>query len=380
MNTNRINDLLTKYIDGSINEDEKRELMALYQSIGEMNAEYPDDREIVSERMLLRLNKENHDKEGKLKFLNPWRVVAAAVVVVITSLYLFNRPWVNPKVIAQKAPKQQLIIPGTNAAVLTLGNGKKITLNGGDKGRLAKQGNTVITRNAAGQISYQIVDNDDRLNDGQVVYNTITTPKGGQFKVMLPDGSNVWLNASSSLTYPIVFRGAERHVKLQGEAYFEIFKNKQVPFTVATQDVNIKVLGTHFNVMAYDNEPSVNTTLLEGSVSLNSKNDHAIIVPGQRAVMHKSNNRITLQTVNVEDDIDWKNGYFSFKKQNIQTVMNKIARWYNVDIEYRGNIADKTLWGTVSRTSNISELITYLELTGIAKFQIDGRRIIVICK
>jgi len=376
----QINNLLAKYIDGSISDDEKRELFALYKSIGATKAEYPDDRKIVSERILLRLNKEIRYKKRKVKFLKPWRMVAVAVVLVITSLYFFNRPLVNPKIVVQNALKKQSILPGTNMAVLTLGNGKKIVLNGANNGSLATQGNTVITNNAAGQISYQKIHNNVRLNDEQIVYNTVTTPKGGQFKVVLPDGSNIWLNASSSLTYPIVFSGHERHVELHGEAYFEIFKNKNAPFTVTAEDINIKVLGTHFNVMAYENEPAINTTLLEGSVSLNSKNNHAIIVPGQRAVMYKLTDKITIQAVNVEDDIAWKDGYFSFKKENIQTVMNKIARWYNVDIEYRGNIANKTLWGTVSRTSNISELLNYLELTGIAKFQIVGRRIIVTCK
>nr|WP_256484218.1 FecR family protein [Mucilaginibacter flavidus] len=279
---------------------------------------------------------------------------------------------------AKQLPGEQAILPGTNVAVLTLGNGKSILLNGGNIGKLAVQGGTTITKNAAGQISYQAAVIDQ--NNNETVFNTITTPMGGQFRVTLPDGSNVWLNAASSLTYPSRFKGNERHVELHGEAYFEIFKDKNSPFTVTAEDANIKVLGTHFNVMAYKNEPSINTTLLEGSVSLSSKNAHALLVPGQQGAVDNKAPNITLQEVNVEDAVAWKNGYFSFRKQNLPAAMNKIARWYNVEVEYSGNVNNKFLGGTVSRSENIQELLNYLELTGIAKFKIDGRRIKVICK
>ncbi len=380
MDKQRINYLLQKYLDRSINDTEKQELFNLYRKIGSQYAEYPDDRESVSERILLRLTEEIKHEEKRVSFFKSWKMIAAAVILVATSIYLVNRPWGSPKEIVQKNPKKQIILPGANVATLTLGNGKKILLNSANQGKIAVQGNTVITKNASGQISYQVANDNPPANDQQIVYNTITTPKGGQFKITLLDGSNVWLNAASSLTYPSTFKGNERHVELHGEAYFEIFKNKNLPFTVTAENINIKVLGTHFNVMAYENEPSVNTTLLEGSVSLTSKNITTTMVPGQQAIGAKNRNEITLHFVNVEDAVAWKNGYFSFRKENIQTVMNKIARWYNVDIEYRGNISDKIMGGTVSRAENIAELLNYLELTGIAKFQIEGRRIIVICK
>ena len=153
-----------------------------------------------------------------------------------------------------------------------------------------------------------------------------------------------------------------------------------MPFTVTAYNTNIRVLGTHFNVMAYENEPSVKTTLLEGSVALKVKNTSATIVPGQQAIANRLGNDMKICAVDVEDVVAWKNGYFSFTKEELQTSMNKVARWYNVDVEYKGNISNKKLWGTVSRTANISELLDYLELTGIAKFQIVGRRVIVICK
>jgi ferric-dicitrate binding protein FerR (iron transport regulator) len=291
---------------------------------------------------------------------------------------MVSRPIVNPQIATLHPTPKQVILPGTNVATLTLGNGKQILLNSANKGTLAVQGNTVITKNAAGQISYKVTGT-GHTNE-KIAYNTVTTPLGGQYRITLPDGSNVWLNAGSSLKYPSRFVGNERHVELHGEAYFEIFKNKNAPFTVAAENVNIKVLGTHFNVMAYENEPAVNTTLLEGSVALNSKSAHAMLIPGQQAVADKTADNIILRKVNVEDAVAWKNGYFSFRKENIKTAMNKIARWYNVDVEYSGNVNNKILGGTVSRAENINELLNYVELTGIAKFKIEGRRIKVICK
>ena len=379
MDNQRINDLLQKYIEGSITADEKQELTVLYRSISAQSAVYPDNSESTRERILLRVNTEVQRNKNSRKFLKAWHIAAAAIVVLTTVLYINNRPAVKPKIIAQHTEKRQTILPGTDVAVLTLGNGKKILLSGANKGMLAKQGNAIITKNATGQISYNAAGSPAAI-DSQTVYNTITTPKGGQFQVMLPDGSKVWLNAASSLTYPSVFKGVERHVELHGEAYFEIFKNKNMPFTVTAYNTNIRVLGTHFNVMAYENEPSVKTTLLEGSVALKVKNTSATIVPGQQAIANRLGNDMKICAVDVEDVVAWKNGYFSFTKEELQTSMNKVARWYNVDVEYKGNISNKKLWGTVSRTANISELLDYLELTGIAKFQIVGRRVIVICK
>jgi transmembrane sensor len=376
----RINYLLQKYIAGTIDESETQELLDLYNGISSRRAVYPDERERVSERMLRRLNKEIHQEKRNTVFTKFWRIAAAVTAVfVCAGIYIATRPDLNNRPLVKSPVVKQQIVPGTYAAVLTLGNGKQIFLNSSIKGTLAVQGNTIITKNTAGQISYRTADHSG-MPDMAVSYNTIATPAGGQFRVTLPDGSNVWLNAASSLKYPSRFEGAERHVELHGEAYFEIYKNKNAPFTVTADHVNIEVLGTHFNVMAYNNEPSVNTTLLEGSVSLSSDRTQKILVPGQQAAADRASDNITLNTVNVEDAVAWKNGYFSFNKMNIKTAMNKIARWYNVDIEYSGNVNNKILGGTVSRAGNITELLNYLELTGIAKFKIEGRRIKVICK
>lgn len=378
MNQPRINFLLQKYLAGAISDLEKEELLGLYNAISSRDAEYPDDMEDVQVRMLSRLNDEFKTKKRSV-FGKGWKLIAATVTMALLSagIYIVSKPDLKQK-LAQRKFDKPIILPGTNIATLTLGNGKQILLNGSNKGTLAVQGNAVITKNAAGQISYKVTGT-SHANE-EIAYNTVTTPLGGQFRITLPDGSNVWLNAGSSIKYPSRFVGNERHVELHGEAYFEIFKNKNAPFTVAAENVNIKVLGTHFNVMAYENEPSVNTTLLEGSVALNSKSAHAMLIPGQQAVADKTADNIIVRKVNIEDAVAWKNGYFSFRKENIKTAMNKIARWYNVDVEYSGNVNNKILGGTVSRAENINELLNYVELTGIAKFKIEGRRIKVICK
>lgn len=378
MRKQKINRLLQKYLAGTIVESEKQELLDLYQFISSKSATYPDEQERTRERILLRLKNEIQHKDKKPSFAG-MRWIAASVAVIATGLtiFIFTKPISIDQKVAKQRSFKQAIVPGKYAAVLTLGNGEKIDLDSSTTGKLAVQGRTIITKSAAGRIVYQ---NGTGDTGKPITYNTITTPAGGQFMVTLPDGSGVWLNATSSLKYPSRFEGKERHVELHGEAYFEVFKNKNSPFTVTAENTNIKVLGTHFNVMAYRNEPAVAATLLEGSIFFSAKNAHALLVPGQQATADFNSENIVLREVNVEDAVAWKNGYFSFRKQNIRTVMNKIARWYNVDVEYSGNVNNKFLGGTVSRSENITELLNYIELTGIAKFKIEGRRIIVICK
>ncbi|PUZ26744.1 FecR family protein [Chitinophaga costaii] len=384
MSGKKINKLLRKYIDGTISNREKQELIDLYHKVSNENAPYPDDPDLVRDRMFLRLKHEFQPVKRFWNFIKLPAIAAAAIIFIASAgIYLYSRPDIKTQLENQQVAKnldaEQVILPGKNAAILTLANGERIVLDTVGKGILAVQGNAVITKNNAGEISYQKTAREDN-NDTPPAYNTITTPPGGQFTVNLPDGSKVWLNAASSLKYPSSFKGAERHVELTGEAYFEILKNAKTPFTVTAENTSIQVLGTRFNIMAYNDEPSVQTTLLEGAVSLIANKTHKILTPGQQAIASKTSNDISFQTVNMEDAIAWKNGYFSFRKENIRTAMNKVARWYNVEVAYRGNLNDKVLGGSISRTENIANLLDYLALTGIASFKIEGRKIIVTCK
>jgi len=373
----KFNDLLSRYLNDTITPEEKQELMELYRSIGFNNSEYPDNRNSVRKRILKRLKEEiKPPKTGPLS-IEAWRLIAASVAIFMISALIFQRLSAPPGRVAANIHTQMPIVPGANTATLTLGSGKKITLNTAKSGMIAVIGRTAIVKNAGGQITYDVAADD---KTSPVEYNTVSTPRGGQFKVSLPDGTNVWLNAASSLTYPSAFRGNDREVSLTGEAYFEVAKNIHQPFIVTANYTQVRVLGTHFNVMAYKDEARVATTLLEGSVILRSGNADRKLVPGQQGLAGQVGEKIDIQQVDTNYVIAWKNGYFSFKNEGIKTVMNKIGRWYNVDIEYKGTPTDDVMGGSVSRTANIKELLGYLELTDLAKFKIEGRKIVVICK
>ncbi|HWW40381.1 FecR family protein, partial [Pedobacter sp.] len=198
-----------------------------------------------------------------------------------------------------------------------------------------------------------------------------------QYQLKLPDGTLVWLNSASSLRFPTQFAGKERSVELDGEAYFEVAKNKEMPFKVHVRAMEVRVLGTHFNVMAYDDEESISTTLLEGSVKVSNALQTAVIRPGQQASLKKSSGILGVEEVNTVEAIAWKNGKFLFADEDIETIMRRISRWYNVEVEYRGNLSDKNFAGSISRYENVSEVLKMLELTGTIHFKVEGRRIIV---
>ncbi|MHB1179403.1 MAG: FecR family protein [Daejeonella sp.] len=327
------------------------------------------------------------------------RIAAAVIFMVLTSgLYFYlNKPTGSQLATQKLHPKKNDIAPGGNKAILTLSDGSKISLSDAANGEIAKQGGISITKTSNGQLIYSIANSQPTTHTSNLIYNTIETPKGGQYQINLPDGSKVWLNAASSLRFPASFTGNERKVELSGEAYFEVAHitlpagSGAMPFKVTSGNQTIEVLGTHFNVSAYSDEPSIRTTLLEGSVRVSlpsplsgeglDRNFSKLIKPGQQS---KVNETIKVFNVDTEEAVAWKNGYFMFNNENIQSIMRKISRWYNVDIEYRGNISQKALWGSVSRFKNVSEVLDLIELTGSVHFKIvpgdnsgEERRIIV---
>jgi ferric-dicitrate binding protein FerR (iron transport regulator) len=215
-----------------------------------------------------------------------------------------------------------------------------------------------------------------------LAYNTIATPRGGQYQLVLADGSKVWLNASSGLRYPTAFTGKERRVELTGEGYFEVAKNASMPFHVQVNQMDVEVLGTHFNINAYDDESAVKTTLLEGSVKVvkretaNVKENPIVLQPGQQAEMKPHSPLAINHSPNIEEVMAWKNGLFQFKAAGIETVLRQAARWYDVEFVYKGNIPEK-FSGQISRSANAEQLLKILELTGKVKFEINGKTIIV---
>lgn len=389
----RLKELFNKYL---INECTAEEISMLFGHFSEAKDEamlkrliadaldqtsYKEEEEPLSDQKVLDMyhNIQQQIKSGD-KVYHLWRKIAvAASVLVFVSLgiYFFiasEQPEKQPENLVS-----QEILSGDNKAVLTLADGSKIVLEDAGNGVIANEGVSEISKTSEGQLVY----NTDRsAKDNNIKYNEIAIPRGGEYRIVLPDGTKVWLNSSSALKYPAQFIGKERSVELTGEGYFEVAKNAKQPFKVKVKDMEVQVLGTHFNVSAYQDDASIITTLLEGSVNISGKTGHAKLKPGEQSVY--ANNNIEVSAANTEEAIAWKNGYFRFNNEDIESIMKKVSRWYNVDIEYRGDVKGKTFWGTFSRTKSIAELLANLELTESIKFKIvpgdasgKGRRVIV---
>lgn len=287
-----------------------------------------------------------------------WMASAAALLIFITAAVLFLNQKEPPQQSAAAVSKTADVIPGGNKAILTLGDGTSIVLDHAGNGTLARQGNIIIRKSADGQLVYDASAPDHNRVDASVSYNTISTPRGGEYQVILPDGSKVWLNSASSINFPTAFNGTERNVTITGEAYFEVASNPQKPFNVNANKTKVQVLGTHFNIMAYTNEHAVKTTLLEGSVKVSSGDESRLIKPGEQASVTGGNIRIG--NANIDEAMAWRNGYFYFKNTDIETMMRQISRWYDVDVEYRGEIPTTVFTGKMYKNVNASKVLDIL--------------------
>lgn len=301
-----------------------------------------------------------------------WKWAAAACILIIAAGAWFMRQQpAKPAVTAVNPPD---VAPGGNKAVLTLADGSQITLDSAGNGVLAQQGGSRVTKLANGQLAYD----NSGTSPEKILYNTMTTPRGGQYKLLLPDGTTVWLNAGSSITYPTGFTGKERNVSITGEAYFEVSRNEKMPFRVTANNTTIEVLGTHFNINAYKDEASINTTLLEGSVRVLAYDRDLLLRPGQQAKVDRARAGIEVKDhVNAADVIAWKEGYFSFNDADLPTVMRQLARWYDVEVTYEGKIPDRVFTGEIGRGLTLTQVLKGLSTTRI-KYRIEnGRRIII---
>lgn len=307
-----------------------------------------------------------------------WMKAAAAILVLFTAGVLFWRSQqpVSKKPVYAHAPANKKILPGGNKAYLTMANGTIITLNGLKNGQLATQTGVQINKVKDGLLAYN-QQSATGAGAKELAYNMINTPRGGEYQLILADGTKVWLNSASSLKYPAVFYGKERKVELSGEAYFEVAKNPSKPFTVSVNGMSIQVLGTHFNVMAYNDEKDIKTTLLEGSVKLTNHGHQALLRPGQQGALNEGQSVFTVKDVDVDDAVAWKNGLFAFNNEDIQTIMKRISRWYDVDVVFPEKFRRRNFGGTVSRFGDVSEVLHSLELTGSVHFKTEGRRITV---
>ena len=306
-----------------------------------------------------------------------WAVAAILLVMATGSFFLWNQRTGRElaKTDDLQQPLSKDILPGGNKAILTLADGTKVALDTANNGALTRQGGVSLVK-MDGQLSY----NTEGSNSKEVLYNTVATPKGGQFQLTLADGTKVWLNAASSLRYPTSFTGSERKVEITGEAYFEVAKNKAMPFKVDVAGRGeVEVLGTHFNINAYDDEPNVSTSLLEGSIRFTELQTREVktIVPGEQVLLGADGRMELKKHPDMESVVAWKNGSFDFSKQDIVSVMRQISRWYNVDVVYSGVVSKETFTGIVNRNSEVSEVLSLIEESGV-RFKIEGRKIIVL--
>ncbi|WP_316753767.1 FecR family protein [Pedobacter gandavensis] len=374
MESGKLKELLNRYLSNDCTEAEKAFVETWYNKHIPLNpvklseAEMEADVDAI-QQVLDRVGGQSH------RLILWTRISAAALVVLSLSAYLyFNFPGKQSPDYANKTA----ITPGGDKAMLTLSDGSKISLTDIKSGEIAIQSGLKISKSENGQISYSSVTKSKTEHGGQQApeYNTIETPRGGKFQILLPDGSLVWLDAASSLKYPVVFAGKERKVELTGQAYFEVAKSKGKSFKVLSANQEVEVLGTHFNVNAYANQPSIITTLLEGSVNVNLKNTKSgqRLKPGQQAAL--TGQLIRVEEVDVEQAIAWKNGYFAFERDDLRTVFNKLERWYDVEITTEGTFDHFTIGGNISRTKSLAEVLRVLQLTRKIKFKTEGRRII----
>lgn len=259
--------------------------------------------------------------------------------------------------------QQKPILPGGNKAVLTLADGSRLVLDSAQDGAISRQGSVTVIKLDDGKLQYK---GDEDENNTALTYNTISTPRGGQYQLVLNDGTKVWLNAASSLTFPTKFKGAARSVTLTGEGYFEVAKNAAKPFKVRVDDMEVKVLGTHFNISAYKDEQNIKATLLEGTVEVQSAGQVKKLKPGEQAVLQTSTHVLSKnRNVDLDEIMAWKNGFFYFDNTDLKTIMKRLERWYDIEVEITGNEGSRKFGGSISRNVPLSEVLKVLKESNI---------------
>ena len=411
MNQSRLTHLFNAYFNKTASTNERNELMELlaagenddqvktllaeaWQQFNNQSPLFNDSqgREMLAN--ILNVGKANKFVPVIPAYKRPfnWVRIAAAAAILFFAVTAVSL-WLNPKQPIQTPIAQSkkistdadkgAIVPGGNKAVLTLSDGSNIVLDSTYTGTLANQGSAVIMKLNKATLAYNAPEGDSR----EIVYNTLSTPSGGQYQLILPDGTRVWLNASSSIHFPTVFMGKERNVTVTGEAYFEVAPlsgkkgHGKIPFIVNINTPSgdggkVEVLGTHFNIMAYNDENSINTTLLEGSVKVYTGTINKVLVPGQESRINTTGG-IKVVEPDMEEVVAWKNGWFQFNSYDIEKVMRQISRWYDVEIVYQGKMPTGHYSGSVRRENDILQVLKIMEAGGV-RFKIEGRKVIVL--
>lgn len=375
-----IKNILTRKVDP---EEEKLMDQHLYKYFHqeEWDSERFGDRDEIENRILDSVNKKVGQNTPVIPNRRNWILYAAAITIFLSiaiTLYTylnFNKSDGDLSSGAL-ASKDSVLAPGDQHASLVLNDGTIVKLDELESGEKKTVANLTITKNAQGNLEYSV---NNKASAGLEEMNTLTTPLCGTYKIILEDGSQVWLNSGSTITFPTVFNAIQRKVEITGEAYFEVAHNAKVPFVVKVDGLDIQVLGTSFNVSAYKDskhQNNLSVALLTGAVALKKNNTTTKLVPGKKATVDHEN--INISAFDVESEVAWKDNYFVFKDQNIKTIMDELARWYKAEVVYDGdNWSDKNFTLRMSRDQEIKEILTLIELTRNVKFKIKGRRIIV---
>lgn len=371
----RLDYLYRQYIGKRCTQEEAAEFFAYvrdpaYREALEMlaerhlgNIEIPADLPVVDWEHMYRAIVPAGEKKRTPVFTLVRAAAAACILLAGIGLYFF----LNRRGQRESAPvaAEKVVLPGSNKAVLVLADGRRITLDSAHTGELTKQGDVAVVNSGNGTLEYQGA----ASASAGVLYNTLATPRGGQYQLLLPDGTKVWLNAASSITYPTAFAGNERVIQMTGEAYFEVVHDKRRPFRVKAGNQTIEDIGTHFNVNAYADEPSQVTTLLEGAVKIGSH----LLKPGEQAASanpggHLSGGATTEIIVSHGDPVKavaWKNGFFDFSDASLPMVMRQLGRWYNVEVSFEGQIKERQFSGMIGRSLTLGQVLRGLTREGV---------------
>lgn len=402
MNKDKIRHLFYKYFNDLTTDEENRELARLLQrnelendikqlmeeaweAFSSHNKIFPEH---ISEEILSGiLNKEEEEEEKtKRRFFTEqlstfWKSAAAILIVVGlgSALFYYNRPGETAASASSEAPVPATpdILPGSNKAFLTLSDGRNIILDHASPGLLTTQDGTRIIKEEGDRLSYETTSREDAPVSAS---NTLRTPRGGQYHLVLPDGTKAWLNAASSIVYPVRFTGSSRRVRIEGEVYFEVARqlkdNNKVPFIVNAGGVSVEVLGTQFNINAYSDEVDIKTTLLEGAVKVTTEKSSSLLNPGHEARVAARSAEILISKANTDQAVAWKNGYFQFQEAGLQEIMRQLSKWYDVDVVYEGRPLEKKFTGEIPRSSTLLQVLEILQLSQIQLRIVDKQVII----
>ncbi len=394
MEKEQLNEWIGRYLAGGLSPEEKalveRELLEEYytrmEAAGTAELSVEETTELKETMFRHILERIREDGPGRVIPMIPakdrgrrWRVrigAAAAVVLLLGVTYIYtNRSGPKPAVSVVQAPvTHDVPAPATNRATITLAGGQTVFLDSVASGAIATQGTVRIAKLQDGQLRYTGASG----QEDHLIYNTLTNPRGSRvIGITLTDGSRVWLNAGSCLKYPVLFATAERKVSVTGEAYFEVKRDPGHPFIVEKGDLETRVLGTHFNVNAYEDEPDIKVTLLEGSVEVDRGGNRELLRPGEQAIAGSAGKIGLNKHADLEQTMAWKNGLFNFSSSDIRAVMRELARWYDIDVQFEGKTTTDTFGGGMTRTASLAQVLEILQ-TSKVHFRLEGRKLTVL--